>query len=61
MLINKLELGDKQYNFDVQSLTQQLNDKNAEIQDQRKRINELTELKRKAEEEIASLRFTLDH
>ncbi|CAD8186985.1 unnamed protein product [Paramecium octaurelia] len=61
LLLNKLELGDKQYNFDVQSLTQQLNDKNAEIQDQRRRINELTESKRKADEEIASLRFTLDH
>ncbi|KAM3128346.1 hypothetical protein pb186bvf_019536 [Paramecium bursaria] len=61
LLLNKLEIGDKQYNFDVQSLTAQLHDKNAEIQDQRKRIADLLDMKKKAEEEIASLRFTLDH
>lgn len=59
--MNKLEMGDKQYQFDVSSLTAQINDKNAEIIEFKRKVNELLEIKRKAEEEISALRFTLEH
>jgi len=38
-----------------------MNDKNNEIIDFKRRINDLLEIKRKAEEEISALRFTLEH
>ena len=38
-----------------------MNDKNCEIADLRRRVNDLLELKRKSEEEISALRFTIDH
>lgn len=55
LLISKLEMGDKQYQHDVGSLTSQINDKNKEIADLRRRTNDLLDVKRKAEEEVSAL------
>ncbi|KAL4481138.1 hypothetical protein ABPG72_015093 [Tetrahymena utriculariae] len=57
----RLKEGDKKYHYDIQSLTSQLNDKNIELSEMRRKVNDLIEIKRRLEEETGALRFSLDN
>lgn len=60
LIETRLKEGDKKYHFDVQSLASQMNDKNLELSELRRKVNDLIEIKRRLEEETAALRFSLD-
>lgn len=61
MLESRLKEGDKRFQNEVVSLTTQLGDKNVELSDMRRKLNDLLEIKRRLEEETAALRFSLDN
>ncbi|EAS04956.3 hypothetical protein TTHERM_00685990 (macronuclear) [Tetrahymena thermophila SB210] len=58
--LTRLKEGDKKYQYDIQSLTSQMNDKNIELSEMRRKVNDLIEIKRRLEEETGALRFSLD-
>ncbi|KRX03302.1 hypothetical protein PPERSA_00825 [Pseudocohnilembus persalinus] len=61
ILEKRLVEGDKKYDYDIKSLTAQLGDKNEELADMKKKINQVLEIKRRLEEENETLKFSLDN